>query len=78
MVLGLRRRTDCGHPLKRTPNGTLTENPLSQSSLASRLSQELFSQIDLSAFDGLLDQLDPSALAQLQALLASLELKLPE
>jgi len=34
-----------GHPLKRTPNGTLTENSLSQSSLASRLSQELFSQI---------------------------------
>lgn len=34
-----------GHPLKQTPNGTLTENSLSQSSLASRLSQELFSQI---------------------------------
>jgi len=34
-----------GHPLERTPNGTLTENPLSQSPIATRHSQELFSQI---------------------------------
>ncbi|MGI9258443.1 MAG: hypothetical protein ACR2QQ_06390 [Gammaproteobacteria bacterium] len=40
--------------------------------------RELFSQIDLSQFEGLLGQLDPSAIGQLQALLASLELKLPE